>query len=90
MVQQEAVQMGSGNLHPFLPYPKCEVAVANPNFVHTRVFGMTAACRISSIRQASTPPSSLNGLQVAATMNELWIPNSSSAQLGIWGLLSII
>lgn len=70
--------------------PKCKVATANPKIVHTRVFGMTAASRISSIRQASTPPSSLNGSQVTAPMNELWIPNASPAQLGTSALLSII
>lgn len=84
MVHQEAVQMESGKLHSFLPYPKCKVAIANPKFVHARVFGMTAASRISSIRQALTPPSSLNGSQATATMNELWLPNARSAgNLGV-------
>ena len=59
MVHQEAVQMESGKLHSFLPYPKCKVAVANPKFVNTRVSGMNAASRISLTRQASSPPSSL-------------------------------
>jgi hypothetical protein len=79
VVYKEAVQMEFGKLHSFLLYPKCKAAIANPKFVHTRVFGMTAASRISSIRQASTPPSSLNDSQVTATMNELWNPNASSA-----------
>jgi hypothetical protein len=88
MVHQKAVQMESGKLHPLLPYPKCKVAVPRnfsiPNLRNGR-------CLSDPFHPISFNPTfKFEWLGSGGPDNELWIPNASSAQLGIWGLLSII